>query len=386
MVQRENGQHGLESASATEQVAGHRLRCGDSNVLGVLAEGFVDRGCFGEVTGGGAGRVGVNMHHGLGVDVAVFEGFAQRASCAERCGVGRGDVVGVCGDAGTGELCVDACAASLGVLFGLEDEGRCTFTHDEAVAVDVIGTRCLLGLIVTGGERLHLGECRHGQRVDGSLGAANDNHVGLAATNHLGANLHGLGGGCASRDNGLGCRACLEVHRNRGCVAVGHEHRHGHGQDAAGPLFAKGIPGVQEGPHTADTGTEGDTGAKGIDFLGRFSVGAGETCVFPRLASCDEGELSRRIEALGFDLGEAAGFEGFNGKLTGDVDRQVVFLNPGLINRGDTGNALGGVCPGGGDVAADGGGCAEAGHQHFSRHCGTFSWVVLWVVYPVVCG
>ena len=222
--------------------------------------------------------------------------------------------------------------------------------------------------------------------MNSSFGTTDDNHVGLTATNHFGTKLHGFGGGCACRNNSLSCRACLKVHGNRSCITVGHEHRHGHGQDAAGTLFTEGIPGVEEGPHTANAGTEGDTGTEGIDFFSRFGIGAGETCIFPCLAGCNEGKLSRGVEALSFDLGEAAGFEGLNGKLAGDVDRQVVFLNPGLINRGDTGNALGGVCPGGGDVATDGGGCAEAGHQHFSRHCGTFSWVVLWVVYPVVCG
>ena len=111
------------------------------------------------------------------------------------------------------------------------------------------------------------------------------------------------------------------------------------GRTRRGP-FSRRVSQASRRVHTANAGTEGDTGTEGIDFFSRFGIGAGETCIFPCLAGCNEGKLSRGVEALSFDLGEAAGFEGLNGKLAGDVDRQVVFLNPGLINRGDTGNAL----------------------------------------------
>ena len=386
MVQSQYGQHSLEGARAAEQVAGHGLGCGDGNVLGVLTEGFVHCGCFGQVTGGGAGGVRVDVHDGLRVDVAVFEGFAQCAGCAECCGVRCGDVVGVGGYAGACQFRVDACAACLGVLFGFEDERCCAFTHDEAVAVDVVGAGCLFGFVVAGGECLHLGECCHGKRVDCCFSTADDDDVCLATADHFSTELHGFGGGCACGDDGLCCGAGLEVHGDGCCVAVGHEHRNGHGEDAAGALFAEGVPCVEEGPHATDAGAEGYAGAFGVDFFCGVGVGAGESCVFPCFACGDEGELARGIQALCFYLGEAAGFEGGHGELACNVYGQVVFLDPGVVEGGYTRYALGCVFPGGGDVAANGGGRAEAGHQHFSRHCGTFSSVVDLVVYPVVCG
>ncbi len=82
MVQSQYGQYGFECARAAE-CAG-QTGCGDGNVLGVLAEGFVHCGCFGQVTGGGAG--GGNMYDGLRVDVAVFEGLARVAPSAAGSG------------------------------------------------------------------------------------------------------------------------------------------------------------------------------------------------------------------------------------------------------------------------------------------------------------
>ena len=85
------GEYGFECARAAEQVAGHGLGCRDGNVLGVLAEGFVHCGCFGQVTGGGAGGVRVDVHDGLRVDVAVFE--ASRSARVAPSAAGSGAVM-----------------------------------------------------------------------------------------------------------------------------------------------------------------------------------------------------------------------------------------------------------------------------------------------------
>ena len=85
VVQSQDVKHSLEGP---RRRAGRSADfCGDGDILGVLAEGFCIAVASGQVTGGGAGGVRVDVTT-VSVDVAVFEGFAQCAVAPSAAGSG----------------------------------------------------------------------------------------------------------------------------------------------------------------------------------------------------------------------------------------------------------------------------------------------------------
>ncbi len=66
-----------------------------------------------------------------------------------------GDVVSVTGKAVTDDFGINLCAARLGMFQLLQNDDAGTFAHDETVTVAIIGTGCLLRIVVMlGGKRL----------------------------------------------------------------------------------------------------------------------------------------------------------------------------------------------------------------------------------------
>ena len=100
--------------------------------------------------------------------------------------------MGVGGDARSGQGAVDLGTAGLGVLLSLDDHDCGTLTNDESVTVDVPGTGCVLGVVIAGRQRLHLGEGGHRQRVDDGLGATDDGDVGTSQTDLVQTERDGL--------------------------------------------------------------------------------------------------------------------------------------------------------------------------------------------------
>ena len=156
----------------------------------------------------------------------------------------------------------------------------------------------------------------------------------------------------------MGAGAGAQVQADRGGDAVGHQHGNGHGQDAAGALFAQGVPGVQEGPDAADAGGEGHGEPVVVDF--------GDAGVGPGLAGGDDAELRGRVHALGLD--PAQDLKGRGGCAGGEVDGQFVLGNPVVLEGVRAGDALQRVLPHRGDVAADGRGGTQTGNDYFACH------------------
>ena len=231
---------------AAEQVPGHRLGAGDDRV-GVVAERHPDRHGLGHVALRGRGGVGVDVDDVAGRQPGLPERVRHRAGLGLAGRIGLDHVVGVGGDAGTGQLAVDPGAARLGVLEGLDHQHGGTLAEHEAVAVDVPGSGRPLGLVVAAAHRLHLGEAGDGQRVDDALGAADHDDVGPAEPDHVDAERDRLVAGGAGRHRrvhaGLGADPEADVRRGR----VGHQHRDGQRADPSGALLLLRRPSCRAG-------------------------------------------------------------------------------------------------------------------------------------------
>ena len=117
--------------------------------------------------------------------------------------MGSRKVVGVARSSSADDLAIDLCAAGLGVLVLLEDEGAGAFTDDEAVTIRVEGTRCVLGVVVARREGLHGVEASDGRFVDRSLGSARHHDIGLAVADGVESGDHAVVRRCAGRDRAV---------------------------------------------------------------------------------------------------------------------------------------------------------------------------------------
>ena len=95
-------------------------------------------------------------------------------------GLGRADVKRVGGEGAAGDRAVDARAAPRGVSRRLDDEHDRALAEHEPVPVGVERPAGALGLVVALGHRPHVREAREHGRGDAGIGAAGDDHVGLA--------------------------------------------------------------------------------------------------------------------------------------------------------------------------------------------------------------
>ena len=111
------------------------------------------------------------------------------------------------------DLGEDVGAAGLGELELFEDEDAGAFADDKAVAVLVEGAGGVRGVVVAGGEGLHGSEAADAHRRDGSLRAAGDHGVGVAALDDAEGVADGVRGG--------GAGGCGRLVRPLGAVADG---------------------------------------------------------------------------------------------------------------------------------------------------------------------
>ena len=138
VVQRQHREHRLDAAGAAEQVAGHRLGRVDHQLLGVVAEGQLDRVGLVDVAERRRGAVRVEVLDLVGVDAGVAQRRRHRAASGRRrwarsCGTRRRSCR-------SRQLGVDLGAARLGVLVLLEHQHAGALAQHEAVAVLVPGT------------------------------------------------------------------------------------------------------------------------------------------------------------------------------------------------------------------------------------------------------
>ena len=220
--------------------------------VGGVAERGADRAGLGHVALRGGGGVGVDVPDVAGRQVGLAERELHRPGGAEARGVGLGDVVRVGGDPGAGGLGVHRGPARLGVLGGLEDDAGGALAEHEAVAALVPGPRGGLRVVVALGQRHHLAEGGHRQRVDRGLGAAADDDVGAAEPDQVDAQGDRLVAGRARRDRRVHARLGADGEPDVGRGGVGHQHRDRQRRHPAGALLLERVVVGEQGLHAAD--------------------------------------------------------------------------------------------------------------------------------------
>ena len=301
----------------------------------------------------------VDVSHVAGVEVGFAQAQLHRAGRPEPGRVRLCDVVRVGGDACAGGLGVHLGPAGLGVLRGLQHHDGRTLAEHEPVAALVPRTGRGLGVVVAPGERHHLAEGRHRQRVYGGFGATAHHHVGAAEPDQIDPHRDRLVAGRAGRDGrvhpGLGPEREADV----GGGGVGHQHRDRQWRDPTRPLLQECVVVGQQRLHAADPG-----GHRHREPL-RIHPGVSQSGIGPGLVGGDQRELARTVQPPGLDPVQDLG--GLDRDLGRDPGAEL--LGPVLGERSDAGPPLEEGGPGGGHVSADRGRGPQAGDDDsLGRH------------------
>ena len=134
MLDRQHAGDRLERAGGAEAVPEHRLGRGDRKLVGMVAEGGLDRPRLGGVAEWSRGAVRVDVAHLLGLDAARSESLGHHACHSTGLGVGLGDVVGIIRGAVGDNLGVDLGAAGPRRFQLLKHENPGSFADHKTVA------------------------------------------------------------------------------------------------------------------------------------------------------------------------------------------------------------------------------------------------------------
>ena len=95
VLHRQHRKNRLDSSGPSQEMARHRLRRTDGNLVGLLAEGALDRNGFQLVVERSGGAVGVDIIDLLDGDTGILDRHFHGPYGTFAIRVGRGDVVGV---------------------------------------------------------------------------------------------------------------------------------------------------------------------------------------------------------------------------------------------------------------------------------------------------
>src|SRR5690606_29462215 len=97
--------------------------------------------------------------------------------------VRSGKVVCIAGHAATGDLRVDAGAASFCMFVFFKYQGTSTLAHNKPIAVGIKWPGCLFRVVIACRQRFHGSEPAYTRLVDGRLGATGNDDISLAPLN-----------------------------------------------------------------------------------------------------------------------------------------------------------------------------------------------------------
>ena len=232
-MDREHGEHRLQAARATQQVARHRLGGVDDQLVRMVAEGALDALHFRHVAHGGRRAVRVHVLHLVRVDARVLHRGDHAARCAaavlERCR----DVVRVRAHAEADDFRIDLRAARLGVFVLFEHHHARALAQHEAVAVAVPRARGRGRIVIARRQRACRGETAQAQRRHGRFRTAGDHHVGVAVLDQAGCLADAMQAGRAGGHDGQVRAAQAELDRQVARDHVDDRRRDEERRDAA---------------------------------------------------------------------------------------------------------------------------------------------------------
>ena len=139
-----------------------------------------------------------------GADAGALQRHLHGAKAAIAVFGGRGDVIGVAGQAIALHLAIDLRAARLGMFQFFQHHDAGALAHHEAVAVLVVGTRRLVGRVVEGGGQRAAGiEAGDAEPADRRFRAARHHHIGIVQRDQPRRIADGMRAGGAGRDHGM---------------------------------------------------------------------------------------------------------------------------------------------------------------------------------------
>ena len=181
LVQRQRQGHRLHRAGRADQMADHRLDRRQRQRLGPLAEDALDGRRFHQVVEPRAGAVGVDVIDVVTIDAGLAQGLGDGPGGAAASGIGLGHRVGVEAAAQAQHLGVNRRAALPGMFQFLQHQHAGPFAEHEAVALAVEGPRHFRGRPFGPAQRPQGRVGQDQQRIDAAIGAAGQDHVGVAA-------------------------------------------------------------------------------------------------------------------------------------------------------------------------------------------------------------
>ncbi len=134
VVQREHAHHRLDRPGRPEAVARDRLRRGNRELVGVVAEHLLDRARLGEVAERRRGPVRVDVPDAFRIDVGTAQRSAHHVADPDCLGFGLRHVVRVVRSAVAEHLGIDSRTARASLLELLEDERGRALAHHEPLA------------------------------------------------------------------------------------------------------------------------------------------------------------------------------------------------------------------------------------------------------------
>ena len=245
---------------------------------------------------------------------------------------GRGDVIGIAGKPIADELGIDFCTARLGVFEFFQHHATRALSHDETVAVLVIGTRGALGSVVEiGRERAQRGKTRERNAVDRRFRSTRHHHFGIAQRDHPRRIADGMRAGRTGGDHGVVGALEAELDGDEAGSKIDDASRHEERRDPARALFAQRDRRVGDALDAADAGADQNAGPGLILVALRFPG-----CVVERLARRAHAENDELVDlALIFRLHPLIGIIGAVGAIAARNAAGDLAGNIGNVERVD---------------------------------------------------
>ena len=145
-----DGGDGFHGACASKKMTSHGLGGIHADLIGMVAEELGDSCHFGEVTLRSGSAMGVDVFDLLFFNASVNDGAFHAETGTGTIRMRRRDMIGVTRHTYSYQLCIDVGSSVKGMFQLFQDDAATTFTHDEAVTIQVERPRSCQRIVVRG--------------------------------------------------------------------------------------------------------------------------------------------------------------------------------------------------------------------------------------------